>query len=94
MDLELKSGSDVFMVVDSLNSIFFPDSIREASNEYIFYITLNISVSVIAYNKTDDKHFFKVTETKSDSTKINVKLTEVSLEDIRNAIPRVSENVR
>ena len=89
-----KKKSDVFVVVDSLNSIFYPDDVNEEANEYVFYIPKKMSIRVVAYNKTDGKHFFKVVRTKSDAIKMNVVLAEATLENIKAELREVSENSR
>lgn len=86
-----RNNSDVFVVVDSLNSVFYPTSVSDDGSECVFYIPRNLSISIVAYNKDDDMHFFKVERTKSDSTRMHMVLTETTLENIKAVMLKLTE---
>lgn len=86
--------SDMYLVIDSLNSVLYPDSIIKNTSEYIFNIPENISISIVAYRKSKDKHFFKIERTKSNIQNISIQLTEAPLDKIRYEIKSLGRNAR
>lgn len=88
------ANSDLFIVLDSLNSVLYPDSIVKATNEYLFSIPKGISISVVAYRKYDGKHYLGIERIKSSSLNLEVKQIESSLDKIREEIKKLSENTR
>jgi hypothetical protein len=96
-DLSIKldnSTSAMLLVLDSLNSVIYPDSINELTNDYIFKVPNNIAISIVAYRKLNEKHFFKIERTKSDSQTKQITLNEAPLDEIRNEIKKLGENTR
>lgn len=88
------NDSDVFVVLDTLNSVVFPNSINKNTNEFIFTIPKNVSISIIAYRKSGDKHYLGIERRKTDFKNIFVKQIDKPLDKIRSDVKRVSQNAR
>jgi hypothetical protein len=85
------NGSDTFIVLDSLNSVLYPDNVNEVTNEFTFFIPKGISISIVAYRKNGDKHYLGIDRTKSDSQNIFVRQLEMPLDKIRNEVKELGK---
>lgn len=85
------STSDVFIVLDSLNSVIYPDTVDFETNDYVFSLPRDKLVSIVAYNKDDGKHYMGVERTKSGPKNLFVQQKEESLAEIRRQIKQISE---
>jgi hypothetical protein len=88
------SKSDVFIIIDSLNSVLYPDSIVEKSNNYIFSIPEDLKISIVAYRKDNNKYYLGTERTNSTFSKVTISQTEKPLDNINVEIKRLSENPR
>ena len=84
-----KQDLDIFIVLNKLKSVLFPDSINENGTQYFFIIPKNIDITVVSYLKDDDKHFFDLMATNSSSNNITIKLREKKLDKIREEVKKL-----
>jgi hypothetical protein len=78
--------SDVFLVMDSLNVVMYPDSTHEKLNEYFFKIPNGKPITVVAYRKDGDKHWFDIQKTNSDMGQVNPIQKEWAMEKVKEQI--------
>jgi hypothetical protein len=78
--------SDVFMVLDSLNAVFFPDSVNRTTNEYYFRIPDGVAITAISYRKENDAHFFGKHKARSRAGSLTLTPQERTMDEIRQEI--------
>lgn len=83
------SDSDVFIVLDSLNSVLYPDSVNKEANAYVFSIPKEISISVVAYRKLGNSHYLGIEKTKSNSQNLYVNQFEMPLRNVTESVKRL-----
>lgn len=84
------SLNDTFIVLDSLNSVLFPNKIDSTENEYTFFIPKGKSISVVAYSKEGDRHYLGVNRSISNDTLLHVTQVEMSREKIGTEIKKLA----
>jgi hypothetical protein len=86
--------SDVFIIIDSLNSVLYPDSAVKKTNDYIFSIPRDLEISIVAYRKENDRYYLGIERVKSTTSKVTIRQSEKPLDKINQDIERLSENAR
>jgi hypothetical protein len=79
-------NSDVFVVVDSLNVVRYPDTVLRKSNQYLFKIPKEYQITVVAYRKDGEKHWFDIQKANTDLNEVSMKQKEWDLEKIKEQI--------
>ncbi len=80
------SVSDVFVVLDSLNSVMYPDSINTKANQYLFKIPEGKPITILAFNQDGGKYLFAI-------QKINTDLKRASLKQAEWALVKIKEEI-
>jgi hypothetical protein len=82
-------NSEIYVVLDNLNSVITPVFISKDANEYRFSVPKDIPISVVAYRKVGDTHYYTIERMKSGSKIMNIKLKEAPLSKIREEIMKL-----
>lgn len=82
------SGGDVFVLLDSLNSVLYPDpdSMDSKNKSYTFNLPKGKSISVVSYKAEDTKHLFDMQKTNSSQGKVLMEEQLMSLKNIKEVI--------
>jgi hypothetical protein len=85
-----KSNSDVFIVLNGMNSVIYPDSTSEDKRNYFFRLPDDIPISVVAYSKVKDVNMFDLASINSSQQTIELTLKPTNLEKIDEAIGQLN----
>lgn len=86
--------SDVFIIIDSLNSVLYPNSTVEKTNDYIFSIPRGLAMSIIAFRKDNDKYYLGIESAKFTASRVTIRQSEKPLDKINQDIGRLIERAR
>lgn len=79
-----QKGADIFVVVDNMNSVMYPNDIK--GNEYIFNLPKNSPISVVSYLEDEGKYLFGLEKINSSQGQAEIKEKPMSLEQINYQI--------
>jgi hypothetical protein len=80
------SQSEVLVVLNNLNSVLLSDSVNRATNEYIFFLPKNKSITVAAHQNRGNSYFFDMRQTNSSNSQIKLKQKKTPLDSIQKLI--------
>jgi hypothetical protein len=90
------SESDVFIILDSLHAIVYPDTsiVKRINNEMKtsqrFTLPTNKAVTVVSYRTGEaNRHYFVVTKSNTSKKEISVELQLKTLNEIKEAIKQL-----
>ena len=78
--------SDVFIVLDSLNSVIYPDYDPESNDAYKFSLPEDLSITIVGYTFDEDLHLFGLSTTNTSQEEILLHQEPKELPEIEKTI--------
>jgi hypothetical protein len=75
----------VFVVLDRLNSVLFPDSLNK-DGEFLFKIPKGSISTVIAYTQDNDRHYFGMKKLLSNQPLLKLSQEEMQIKKIKEIV--------
>lgn len=85
-------NSEMYIILDSLNSVIYPGLINDDYNEFSFQLPKNLPITISAYCKQRGNHYFAARKTNSAEMELTIQLLEMELGDIEKAVKDLNVN--
>ncbi len=85
-------NSTVAVVLDSLNSVLYPESFNKTNDSFVFLLPKNTPITVIAFMSDSKRHYFGTVKAKSDDNEILIHPLEKSFDIIEKEIKKLGRD--